>query len=134
MRWFAFAAGVALTVLAFGSATRVADTREGLVFEIITLLGGLAGIGLLTYAFAARRRPSTPQAPATAPASQLRQTRSRRDLLLGAGGIVLGLILLTGLAISGGALWAGFGLALMLPMLAGSVYLCVRYVRAGSSP
>ena len=25
-------------------------------------------------------------------------------------------------------------LALMLPMFAGSVYLCVRYVRAGSSP
>jgi len=134
MRWVAFAAGVALTVLAFGSATRVADTREGLVFEIITLLGGLAGIGLLTYAFATRRRPSTPQAPAPAPPSQVSQTRSRRDLLLGAGGIILGLILLTGLAISGGALWAGFGLALMLPMLAGSVYLCVRYVRAGSSP
>jgi len=134
MRWVAFAAGVALTVLAFGSATRVADTREGLVFEIITLLGGLAGIGLLTYAFATRRRPSTPQAPALAPPSQVSQTRSRRDLLLGAGGIILGLILLTGLAISGGALWAGFGLALMLPMLAGSVYLCVRYVRAGSSP
>ena len=134
MRWFAFAAGVALTVLAFGSATRVADTREGLVFEIITLLGGLAGIGLLTYAFAARRRRSMPQAPATAPPSQVSQTRSRRDLLLGAGGIILGLILLTGLAISGGALWAGFGLALMLPMFAGSVYLCVRYVRAGSSP
>src|SRR2546423_15501135 len=134
MRWVAFAAGVALTVPAFGSATRVADTREGLVFEIITLLGGLAGIGLLTYAFATRRRPSTPQAPAPAPPSQVSQTRSRRDLLLGAGGIILGLILLTGLAISGGALWAGFGLALMLPMLAGSVSLCVRYVRAGSSP
>src|SRR2546429_4881940 len=100
MRWVAFAAGVALTVLAFGSATRVADTREGLVFEIITLLGGLAGIGLLTYAFAARRRQPAPAPPATTPPSRTSQTRSRRDLLLGAGGIVLGLILLTGLAVS----------------------------------
>ena len=53
-----------------------------------------------------------------------------RDLLLGAGGIAVALVLLTGLAVSGGPLWAGFGLAILLPMLAGSVYLCVRYLRA----
>jgi len=27
-------------------------------------------------------------------------------------------------------MWAGFGLALLLPMIAGSVYLCVRFLRA----
>jgi hypothetical protein len=130
VRRLALAAGLALTVLAFGSATRVADTREGLVFEVITLLGGLAGIGLLTYSFAARRRPSIPQAAPDRPVTESARPRSNRDLLMGAGGIVLGLILLVGLALSGGALWAGFGLALMLPMLAGSVYLFVRYLRA----
>lgn len=110
----------------------MADTREGLVFEVITLLGGAAGISLLTYAFAARKRPPVQQPPAATRAHEAACPRSSRDLLLGAGGIVLGLILLAGLALSGGALWAGFGLALMLPMLAGSVYLCVRYLR--SSP
>jgi hypothetical protein len=130
VRRLALVAGLALTVLAFGAATRVADTREGLVFEIMTLLGGVTAISLLTYAFAARRRPPAQQAPATRLVLENGRIRSRRDLLLGAGGIVLGLVLFTGLAVSGGALWAGFGLALMLPMLAGSVYLCVRYLRA----
>ena len=56
--------------------------------------------------------------------------RSLRDLALGAGGIVLGGVLLTGLAFSGGPLWASLGLALLLPMLAGSIYLCVRFLRS----
>ena len=130
MRRLALLAGAALIVLAFGSATRVADTREGLIAEVITLLGGLAGIVLLTYAFASRPRPQAVQPPPSTAPRQARPQQSRRDLLLGAGGIVLTLLLLGGLAYSGGALWAGFGLALMLPMLAGSVYLCVRYLRA----
>jgi hypothetical protein len=131
MRWLALVAGLALLVLAFAAAGRVTDTREGLFAEIITLLGGGAGFVLLIYAFAARQRspaPSGTQVSTRMPSTG--NIRSRRDLWLGAGGIVLGLVLLSGLALSGGPLWAGFGLALLLPMLAGSVYLCVRYLRA----
>ena len=131
MRWLALVAGLALLVLAFAAAGRVTDTREGLVAEIITLLGGGAGFVLLIYAFAARQRSPAPRlTQAGAPAPSTGKLRSPRDLWLGAGGIVLGLVLLSGLAFSGGPLWAGFGLALLLPMLAGSVYLCVRYLRA----
>jgi len=116
-------------VLAFAAATRVVDTREGLIAEIVTLLAGLAGISLLTYAFVARNRPLGVQ-PSPARAPEARRPRATRDLLLGVAGIAVGLVLLAGMAISGGALWAGFGLAILLPMLAGSVYLCVRYLRA----
>jgi hypothetical protein len=129
LRWLALGTGVALIVLAFAAATRVADTREGLIAEVVTLLAGVTGIGLLTYAFAARERPSLPQERAARPQDNARP-RSSRDLLLGSAGIVLALTLLTGLGLSGGALWAGFGLVMLLPMLAGSAYLCVRYLRA----
>ena len=135
MRWFSLVAGAALVVLAFAAVTRVSDTREGLIAEVITLLGGLAGIGLLVYGLTARR--TSAGRPSSMPRPELRATprpRATRDLVLGAGGIGLALILLGGLAVSGGALWAGFGLALMLPMIAGSVYLCVRFLRSRSSP
>jgi hypothetical protein len=130
LRWLALVAGIALVALAFGAGSRVADTREGLIAEVITLFSGLAGVALLVYGFVAR--PGAPAAPprlatGSAPAEH---ARSVRDLLAGVGGIVLALALLTGLAMSGGAMWAGFGLVLLLPMLAGSVYLCVRYLRA----
>ena len=131
MRWLALVAGGALVALAFAAATQVADTREGLVAEVVTLLGGASGIGLLIYAFAARPRPdgvsAPPRGPGTTPVSK---PRSNRDLALGAGGIGLAILLLVGLAVSGGPLLAGFGLALLLPMLAGSVYLCLRFLRA----
>ena len=133
MRWLAIVAGVALIALAIAAATRVADTREGLVAEVVTLLGALAGVSLLIYGLAARPRPQA-AAPETrtAPTLAAPRGRSSRDLLLGAAGIALALILLGGLAISGGLLWAAFGLALLLPMLAGCVYLCLRYLRASS--
>ncbi len=125
-------AGAALVGLAFFAATRVADTREGLVAEVVLLFSALAGIGLLVYGLAARAGP----APATAPAGagDARPTaiapRSNRDLATGVGGVVLTIALVTGLALSGGPLWAGLGFALLLPMLAGSVYLFVRYLRS----
>ena len=131
MRWLALVAGVALVALAVGAVTRVADTREGLIAEIVTLLAALAGISLLIYGLTARHR-----SPALAPSAQARpaisppQPKMRRDLVLGAGGVVLAVVLLVGLAISGGAVWAGFGLALLLPMIAGSVYLCFRFLRS----
>ena len=131
MRWISLVAGAALVVLAFAAVTRVSDSREGLIAEVITLLGGLAGIGLLVYGLAARRtapgRPGLSGLPYPRSSSR---PRAARDLVLGAGGIGLALILLGGLAISGGVLWAALGLALMLPMISGSVYLCVRFLRA----
>ena len=131
MRWLALVAGLALLVFAFAAAGRVTDTRQGLVAEIVTLIGGAAGFMLAIYGLAARRRAAPPnQAQAPATSDREEPKRTRRDLLLGAAGIALGLVLLSGLALSGGPLWAGFGLALLLPMLAGSVYLCVRYLRA----
>ena len=140
MRRLSLAGGFALIVLAFAAASRVTDSREGLVAEIVTLLVGLAGIGLLTYAFAARARNANRPSPQPSPLTgrggitplggRGRKPRSTRDLVLGAAGVLLAVLLVTALAISGGILWAGFGLALLLPMIAGSVYLCVRFLRA----
>lgn len=130
MRWIALVAGAALVVLAFAAASRVTDTREGQVAEAVTLLGGLAGILLLTYAWMARPRPAAAVGAAASSGAAAERRRSSRDLVLGAGGIALALVLLGGLAFSGGVLWAGFGLALLVPMLAGCVYLCVRFFRS----
>ena len=136
MRRLSLACGLALVVLAFAAASRVSDTREGQVAEVVTLLGGLAGIGLLTYAFASRPRAtsSSSSSSSTSPVTRTPalggRRRSSRDLVLGAGGVVLAMCLLAGLGVSGGLLWAAFGLALLLPMIAGSVYLCLRFLRA----
>jgi hypothetical protein len=131
LRWAALFAGVALVVLAVAAVTRVADTREGLVAEIVTLLSALAGISLLMYGLTARPRPAAVGGvQPVRPSASAPRRRTPRDLVLGAGGVVLALVLLGGLAVSGGMLWAGLGLALLLPMLAGSVYLCVRFLRS----
>lgn len=114
--------------LAFAAATRVSDTREGLIAEVITLLGGLAGVALLIYGLTARNR--SPRPPTHQRKAAASRPRSTNDLLLGSGGIALGLILLVGLALSAGLAWAALGLVLLLPMIAGSVYLCVRFLRA----
>lgn len=132
MRWSALVAGFALIVLAFAAASRVADTREGLIAEVITLLAGVTGLALVTYAYAARKRPPAP-IPAPVPdRAALHKSGSPRDLALGAGGVALSIVLLAGLGISGGLLWAGLGFLLLLPMLAGSVYLCWRSLHANS--
>jgi hypothetical protein len=128
MRRFAVVAGVALVIVAFTAATRVADTREGLIAEVVTLLAGVAGVGFLIYGLAARTR--TPMGERVARAPRPIQPRTARDLLVGAGGVALAAILVIGLAISGGPLPAVFGLVLLLPMIAGCVYLCVRFLRA----
>jgi hypothetical protein len=128
MRRFALVAGAALVIVAFAAATRVADTREGLIAEVVTLLAGMAGVGALIYGLAAR--PGTPAVkPATRAPRQVRP-RTTRDLLLGAGGVALAAILVVGLAVTGGPLPAAFGLVLLLPMIAGCVYLCLRFLRA----
>ena len=130
MRALSLVAGIALAALAFAAATRVTDTREGLVAEVVTLLAGLAGVGLLIYALTARRRPAATGATPPSASTPIAAPRSTRDLVLGAAGVALALLLLAGLVLSGGLLWAGLGLALLLPMLAGSVYLCVRFLRS----
>ena len=132
MRWLSLGAGVALVAIAFAAATRVADTREGLISEVITLLAGLVGISLILYGLFANVRPSRTTAQAARPTnSEKKQTvPTANALVIGGGGIVLAAVLLTGLAISGGVLWAGLGLILLLPMVAGSAYLCIRFVRS----
>lgn len=117
-----------LICVAFAAATRVADTREGLIAEVVTLLGGLAGISFVLYGlFVGTRRPvPTPVQRSTQPAA----IRPARELAIGSGGLLLAAVLLSGLAISGGWQWAALGLVLLLPMIAGSTYLCARFLRA----
>ncbi len=133
MRWLSLAAGAALIAAAFIAATRIADTREGLVAEVVTLLGGGAGLVLLLYGLVARPGLAQPPARGGSPRPGPQAPASTRELLLGLGGVVLALFLLGGLAYSGGALWASLGFLLMLPMLVGSVYLLVRFARARRS-
>jgi hypothetical protein len=132
LRWLSLGAGVALVAVAFAAATRVADTREGLISEVITLLAGLVGISLILYGLFASTRPSGAAAQAAVPTRTEKQQTvpTANALVIGGGGIVLAAVLLTGLAISGGVLWAGLGLILLLPMVAGSAYLCVRFLRS----
>jgi hypothetical protein len=117
-----------MVIVAFAAATRVADTREGLIAEVVTLLAGVAGVSALIYGLAARQATTTNQRVARAPRPM--RPRTGTDLLIGAGGVTLSAILVVGLAITGGPLPAAFGLVLLLPMIAGCVYLCVRFLRA----
>jgi hypothetical protein len=124
--------GVVLVAVAFVAAARVADTREGLVFETITLLAGLAGVSLVLYGLFATsgelHRPAGPRSPVIVAAPP--QVRSANDLLLGGGGLLLAIILIIGIALSTGPLWALLGLVLLLPMVAGCAFLCFRFLRA----
>jgi hypothetical protein len=128
VRALSLIAGIALIVVAFGAGARVADTREGLIAEVVTLLASVAGIGLVLYSLFARARPATrpdaarPPAPARLP--------SARDFGFGASGLVLAALLIAGLVLTAGWQWAAWGCVLLLPMIAGSVFLCARYLRA----
>jgi hypothetical protein len=128
VRALSLTAGIALIVVAFGAGTRVADTREGLIAEVITLLAAVAGIGLVLYALFARARPgprqdvARPPAPAGLPGA--------RDLAFGVAGLVLATVLIAGLVLTAGWQWAAWGSVLLLPMIAGSAFLCARYLRA----
>jgi hypothetical protein len=125
-------AGVVLVAVAFFAAGRVADTREGLVFEVITLLAGLAGVCLVLYGLFATTgqtgtdpRAQMPLMRATPP-----QVRSANDLLIGGCGLLTATILIVGIGLSTGPLWALLGVVLLLPMVSGCAYLCFRFVRA----
>jgi hypothetical protein len=130
VRWTALGAGVILVVVAFAAATRVADTREGLVYEVVTLLAGLAGVSLLLYGLVAtfsnsRPAESAPQSVTTTPD----QIHNAGELLVGASGLVVAAILLAGIAVTAGGWWALLGSILLLPMIAGCLYLCVTFAR-----
>jgi hypothetical protein len=129
LRRLSLIAGIALIVLAFGAGTRVADTREGLIAEVITLLAAVAGITLVLYGMFAGARPGPPRAPVMRPSEQARLP-SRRDFAAGSAGLLVAAVLIGGLVVTAGLQWAAWGSVLLLPMIAGSFYLCGRYLRA----
>lgn len=128
MRWFSMTTGAVLIAVAFAAATRVADTRAGLIAEVITLLGGLVGIGFFLYGLLSRTRPAVPVSHVQSAGAVA--MRPARELAIGTGGLLIAALLLSGLAMSAGWQWAILGLVLLLPMIAGSVYLCARFLRA----
>jgi hypothetical protein len=132
VRWPALLAGILLIGMAFVAAGRVADTREGLIFEVVTLLAGMVGVILVLYGLFATSGRTSGQ-PADLPNRNRptpQRVRSANDLLLGAGGLLIATILIVGIALSTGPLWGLLGLVLLLPMVAGCAYLCVRFIRA----
>jgi hypothetical protein len=128
VRWLALVVGAGLIAIAFGAATFVADTREGLIAEVVTLMAGLVGVSLLLYGLLAGARhsprPSVSPVPATARAP------SSREFTIGAAGLGLAVVLIGGLAVSAGWQWAALGSVMLLPMIAGSAFLCGRFLRA----
>ena len=135
MRWLALAIGAALIAIAFVAGGRVADTREGLIAEVVLLLAGLAGVGLVLYAWISGARPRPGSAPTAAAGAPVAQIRSATELLVGAVGLLIAAALVGGVALSAGGLWALMGLVLLLPMILGYigfVYWIFRgKVRAG---
>jgi len=121
--------GLLLVAVAFIAAGRVADTREGLIAEIVTLFGGLAGVALLLYGLVPKRRSAAAR-PARPAREAPRRPRTANDLLIGGGGLTIALLLLGGLAYSGGWGWAALGGVLLVPMIAGSAYLVIAFARA----
>ena len=131
MRWAALGAGATLIVAAFLAGSRVADTREGLIYEVVTLLAGLAGVSLLLYGLVAPMRQAVRTSqppPVAAPAAE--RVHNAGELLVGVAGLVISAILLGGIAATAGILWALLGAVLLMPMIAGCVYLCVSFARA----
>jgi hypothetical protein len=121
-------AGVVLIAIAFGAATRVANTRDGLIAEVITLLGGLAGMTLVFFGLFSGARPAV-RSPAPRPPAPARPP-STRDFALGAAGLVLAVFLIGGWGISAGWQWAALSVLVLLPMIVGSAVLCFRFLRA----
>lgn len=130
MRWPFLIAGVVSMGVAFFAAAHVADTREGLVYEVATLFAALIGVILILVGlFAPAMRSRGSGGPRVGSGSSEPQIHLASELLAGAGGLVLAALLLTGLAVSAGPMWGLLGLVLLLPMIAGSAYLCFRFIR-----
>lgn len=130
MRWLALVIGAALIAVAFVAGGRVTDSREGLVAEVIALLTALVGVGLVLYWWVSGARPRPGSAPTARDKAPAVQIRSATELLVGAVGLLIAAALVAGVALSAGALWALMGFVLLLPMILGSAYLCVRFFRA----
>jgi hypothetical protein len=131
MRWLALAAGAALVTIAFLAGGRVADTREGLIYEVIALLAGLVGVSLVLYGWVAatiRSRPPGPPPPVRSSPSV--EIRSANDLLIGGAGLVVATGLIIGIGFSAGLVWAALGLVLLLPMVVGCAFLSLRFLSA----
>jgi len=131
-RWLSLGAGAVLIVIAFATGLRVADTREGLIYEIVTLFAGLAGVSLLLYGLVAHsfRGRVRPRGPAKQPHGvAAKRVHSLNELLFGGIGLLVATLLVVGLAASGGALWAVLGFAILLPMVAGCGFLCYGFIR-----
>ena len=129
-RWIAAFAGLALVTIAFLAASHVADTREGLIAEVVTLFAGLVGVLLLLYGLVPKRAAGARDAKPASPSPNRSGPRSANDLLLGSAGLLVAAVLLTGLVMSGGLQWAVIGALLLVPMIAGCVYLCAAFVAA----
>ena len=129
-RWIAALAGLALVAIAFIAASRVADTREGLIAEVVTLFAGLVGVLLLLYGLVPKRAAVARDATPASPSPRRAGPRSANDLLLGSAGLLVAAVLLTGLVMSGGWQWAVIGGLLLVPMIAGCVYLCAAFMAA----
>jgi hypothetical protein len=130
VRWLALVIGAVLVTIAFVAAGQVADTQEGQVAEVVALLTGLVGVSLIIYAWAAGARARPPGVQPTVGVKPSVQIRSATDLLAGAVGLLIALALIAGLALSAGGLWVIVAMVLLLPMILGSAYLCVRFMRA----
>jgi len=129
-RWIAALSGLSLVAIAFIAASRVADTREGLIAEVVTLFAGLVGMLLLLYGLVPKRAPVASDATPASPSPRRAGPRSANDLLLGSAGLLVAAVLLTGLVMSGGWQWTVIGALLLLPMIAGCVYLCAAFMAA----
>jgi len=128
VRWLSLVAGAALIAIAFGAATFVANTRSGLIAEVVTLMAGLLGMSLLLYGLLAGTR--RPPRPSVSPLAQPARPPYSREFTIGAAGLGLAAILIGGLGVSAGWQWAALGLVMLLPMIAGSAFLCGRFLRA----
>jgi hypothetical protein len=128
VRRLSLVAGAGLIVIAFAAATFVADTREGLIAEVVTLMAGLAGVSLLLFGLVGGARRAS--RPSVSPVMEPARAPSSRDFTIGVAGLGLAVILIGGLAVSAGWQWAALGSVMLLPMIAGSAFLCGRFLRA----
>jgi hypothetical protein len=130
MRWPALGAGVVLVAVAFLAAGHVADTRAGLISEVITLFAALTGVSLLLYGLVATLSSSRPNAPARPVVTKVgEQVHNAAELLVGGTGILVAATLLVGIGITASAGWALLGAVMLLPMIVGCLYLCYAFAR-----
>jgi hypothetical protein len=129
VRWLALVIGVALIAVAVVAGGRVADTREGLIAEVISLLTALVGVGLVLYVWMSGARPRPGNAAPAGAIAGAPQVRTATELLAGALGLLIAGTLIAGVVLSAGGLWTLMAVVLLLPMILGSAYLCIRFLR-----